>query len=78
MKERLTVTLDPVVVRKAKALALSRDTNFSALIETLLRLDIANEGRVSFTKKWAGKLTARSGRDERTRALLGKYERISR
>jgi Family of unknown function (DUF6364) len=79
MKARLTVTLDPVVVRKAKALALSRDTNFSALVETLLRRDIANEGSVtaSFCEKWKGKLSLKSPgeRDARGRTLLEKYER---
>jgi hypothetical protein len=79
MKARLTVTLDPTIVRKAKALALSRDTNFSALIETLLRADIANEMSIKslFAKKWQGKLKLRELVDDdvRAHALIAKYER---
>jgi Family of unknown function (DUF6364) len=79
MKSRLTVTLDPVVVRKAKALALSRDTNFSALVEKLLRQDLANESSIksSFCEKWKGKLALKrpDEGDVRGRALLEKYER---
>jgi hypothetical protein len=79
MKARLTVTLDPTVVRRAKALARSRDTNFSALVEKLLQQDLANEGsnEVSFCDNWRGKLTLRrpDAEDARGRALVEKYER---
>jgi hypothetical protein len=82
MKERLTVTLDPTVVRKAKALAVSRETNFSALIESLLRKDIENSRRSKglFTDKWLGKLslkTAAEG-DLRAKALVEKYESLGK
>lgn len=36
MKKRITITLSPEVVKRAKIEAVKDDTNFSALIEKLL------------------------------------------
>lgn len=37
MKKRITITLDPDIVKAAKIKAVNDDTNLSALIEKLLR-----------------------------------------
>ena len=37
MKKRITITLSPEVVKRAKIHAVKTDTNLSALIEKLLR-----------------------------------------
>ena len=44
-KKRFTFTLNPEVVKKAKKLAIDKDTNLSALIEKLLSNAIAKENQ---------------------------------
>lgn len=61
VKTRVTVTLDPRVIRRAKSVARARNTNLSALIEDLLE-QAANGGSIrssNFTQKWSGKFTVR-------------------
>ena len=60
MKTRITVTLDPQVVQRAKSVARSRKSSLSALIEDLLTRTVDhNAHRVNFTQKWVGKFTVR-------------------
>lgn len=37
MKKRVTITIDPQLLKQAKIQAVNDDTNFSSLIEQLLR-----------------------------------------
>jgi tRNA U34 5-carboxymethylaminomethyl modifying enzyme MnmG/GidA len=76
MKSRITITLDPTVVRQAKNVARERHTNLSALIEDLLKQTAQSNvaPRRSFTQKWAGKLTVREdNKDELLKALKTRY-----
>jgi hypothetical protein len=76
MKSRITITLDPIVVRQAKNVARERHTNLSALIEDLLKQTAQSNvaPRRSFTQKWAGKLTVREdSKDELLKALKTRY-----
>lgn len=41
MKKRVTITIDPALLKQAKIQAVNDDTNFSALIEQLLRQFLA-------------------------------------
>jgi Family of unknown function (DUF6364) len=76
MKSRITITLDPIVVRQAKNVARERQTNLSALIEGLLKQTAQSNvaPRRSFTQKWAGKLTVREdNKDELLKSLKTRY-----
>lgn len=42
MKKRYTLTLDEHIVKQAKKKAIDENTNFSALVEKLLKEHIAN------------------------------------
>ena len=77
MKKRVTITLDPKVIRRAKTVARSRQTNLSSLIEDLL-IQTAAFGLVkqtSFSQKWAGKFSIREsdGSDPLLDALKARY-----
>jgi len=84
MKIRVTITLDPRVVRRAKSVARSRNTNLSALIEDLLTrtadYGTARTRSMRFTQKWAGKLTPREsdGSDPLLDAMKARYDIASR
>jgi hypothetical protein len=77
MKTRVTITLDPKVIRKAKSVARLRQTNLSALIEDLLiqTTKQSTPQRPTFAQKWTGKFHVRSsdGKDELLDALKNKY-----
>jgi len=77
MKTRVTITLDPAVIRRAKSVARNRHTNLSALIEELLRETSARATvrHMSFTGKWAGRFTVRASteRDDLLDALKRRY-----
>lgn len=78
MKTRVTLTLDPEIVRQAKNVARVRQTNLSALVEDMLRTT-AQQGiaqRPNFSKKWGGKFSARpsDGSDELLDALKARYD----
>ena len=77
MKTRVTVTLDPRVVRRAKSVARSRRTNLSALIEDLLTrtADFGSIRPINFSKKWAGKFSVRDsdGSDPLLDALKARH-----
>ena len=77
MKTKVTITLDPLVVKRAKVTAKSRNTNLSAMIEELLRgtTKDSNAKRPAFTKKWAGKLSIRANeKDELLNSLKNKFD----
>ena len=77
MKTRVTITLDPRVVRRAKSVARSRHTNLSALIEDLLTraADYSTGNTASFTQKWSGKFSVREsdGADPLLDAMKARY-----
>ena len=78
MKTRVTVTLDPTVIRNAKTIARLKQTNLSALIEDLLKRTASQSTtrRASFSRKWAGKLSVReTANDELLTAMKARYER---
>ncbi|RPJ87246.1 MAG: ribbon-helix-helix protein, CopG family [Acidobacteria bacterium] len=82
MKTRVTLTIDPKVLKRARRIARDRDTSVSAVIEDLVR-STPVEGdsqRVSFSEKWAGRfeLVPDNGEDPRRSALLRKYGRQSK
>lgn len=78
MKTRVTITLDPVVVRRAKTIARSRQTNLSALIEELL-VRTSEQAAVAsprFSQKWSGRFTSRvsDGTDTLLDAMKKRYD----
>lgn len=76
MKDRVTLTLDPAVNRRAKQLARERGTSVSALVEEHLRTTpLAGERKKSFLDRWAGRFRLAKGRagDSKMRALKAKY-----
>jgi hypothetical protein len=77
MKTRVTITLDPAVIRKAKTVARLRKTNLSALIEDLLNqtAKTSTPRHKSFTRKWTGKFQARptEGNDDLLDAMKKRY-----
>jgi hypothetical protein len=77
VKTRVTITLDPRVIRRAKSVARSRRTNLSALIEGLLvqTAALGTAKPISFSKKWAGKLSVREsdGSDPLLDAMKTRY-----
>lgn len=77
MKTRLTVTIDPEVLERAKKLAYARKTNVSALVEELLRSSpISSPTEPDFAARWAGKFSVAPTRadDERMKALKAKFK----
>ena len=64
MKDRVTLTVDPKVMRKAKKIAHARRTSVSALVEELVRQTplLPHEKEVSFVDRWAGKFRVRKSR----------------
>ena len=82
MKTRVTLTMDPAVLKRAKRLARQRDTSVSALVETLVRSEPlpGQPGTPSFAEKWAGRfqLVSDAGDDALRSALLRKYGGQSR
>ncbi len=77
MKKRITLTLDPEVLYRAKRIAHVRETSVSGLIEDFVRSAqvSAEEGRVPFARKWAGKFRVRATtkRDARLEALKARH-----
>jgi hypothetical protein len=70
------VTLEPAVVKRAKAVARARDTNLSAMIEELLlHATTGGQKAPGFVARWAGKLELRDhdADDARYNALAKKY-----
>ena len=78
MKTRVTLTLEPQIVRKAKNLAHRRHTSVSGLVEDLLLSANLTEGNgpSAFVEKWAGslKLSQSLSHEPRFQALKAKYD----
>jgi hypothetical protein len=78
MKNRITLTMDPEIAKRAKRIAHERKTSVSALIEDLVRSTpvLARKQKESFTDRWAGKLQLResSPSDLRLKELKKRYE----
>ena len=76
MKDRVTLTIEPEIVGRAKKIAHQRKTTVSALVEDLIRrTPISAELEEDFVHKWTGKLRVRKtpGRDSRFEYLKKKY-----
>jgi hypothetical protein len=77
MKNRITITLNPEVIRHGKLVARARDTSLSGLIEDLLREQGQPERHQrmgSFSRRWRGKLTLRKdSADELLRAMKAQH-----
>ena len=75
MKTRVTLTLDPVVSHRAKAVARARGTSFSGLVEQLLATETGQAvASVPFHIKWAGKLKVAHKSGPRFEALQRKHQ----
>ena len=61
MKNRVTLTIDPEMVKKAKKIAHARQTSVSALVEDLVRETpvSSHKQESSFVEKWSGKFRLR-------------------
>ena len=78
MKTRVTITLDPGLLREARAVARLRKTTLSALIEELLEQVTRHDAvhPASFTRKWTGKFDLRQpDGDPLLGALTDRYGR---
>ena len=77
MKTRVTLTIDPKVLRRARRIAHERNTIVSALVEDFVRAaSLASDaGAPSFVGKWAGKFHVRRSvrPDTRLEALQSRY-----
>ncbi len=77
MKQRVSLTIDPKVVRKARQIAHQRQTSVSQLVEDLLNHITHPSGREpeDLVEKWAGKLklVPRDVHDPRREHLWRKY-----
>ncbi len=77
MKTKVTITLDPLIVKNAKRTARLRKTNLSAMIEGLLAQNTSVLGArpIGFSQKWAGKFEVRESADDELLNMLKKrYE----
>ncbi|MBI5879226.1 MAG: hypothetical protein HZB53_16380 [Chloroflexi bacterium] len=77
MKTRITLTIDPQIVRRAKRIAHVRRTSVSALVEEFVRAAPDEPGAAgsSFVQQWAGKfrVAASAKPDARLAALKARY-----
>jgi hypothetical protein len=78
MKQRVSLTLDPKVIRKARQIAHRRHTSVSQLVEDLLShlAQPAAKEPEDLVEKWAGKLklVPRDLHNPRREHLWKKYE----
>jgi len=78
MKQRISLTLDPLVTRRIKAQARQKGISVSSWVERLLSGEIAKSGEsldpsASFSSRWRGKLRLKAGREVRRIRLRDKY-----
>jgi hypothetical protein len=76
MKTRMTITIEPEVFHRAKAVARSQGTSLSGLVESLLAREagmVAAVDKVSFAEKWTGALKLAPNQDARARHLRERY-----
>lgn len=78
MKDKLTLSVDGDVVRRAKAQAREEGTSLSSVVEESLKIYAGPAADdAAFLRKWAGKfpLPARDPNDPKLEYLLDKYAR---
>ena len=76
MKTRVTISIDPGLLREARAVARQRKTTLSALVEELLEQATRHDALhpVSFSQKWGGRFELHpSDGDPLRNALKDKY-----
>lgn len=77
MKTRVTLTIDPKLLRRARRIAHERNTSVSALVEEFVRsANLASEPEApTFVGKWTGKFRVRRSirPDTRLEALKSRY-----
>ena len=77
MKERITLTLDPGIVRQAKRAAKARRTSLSSLVEGLLHDSVDGPKAVKetpFSQRWESRLQVIVKVDPRFEHLATKYQ----
>ncbi len=73
MKERVSLSLRPEVLSRARKLARARETNLSAFVEELLE-SVALHDEEDFVTRWEGRFSvAERPGDARLEALKKKY-----
>jgi len=77
MKTRITLTIEPTISHRAKAVARARGMSVSSLVESLLAGEIGEirerrESR-SFSERWAGRLGVKRKAGARYERLKSKY-----
>jgi hypothetical protein len=81
MKKRVTLTIDPTVVRRARKVVHARNTSMSGLVEELLRsAAIPGEERGSFVDRWEGRFAVAESApgDQRMMVLKAKHRLADR
>lgn len=77
MKNRLSLTIDPVIARKAKRVAKLQNRSLSSLVEAMLSEAVSDgavpERKGSFSKRWSGKLDLEPKSEPRFNHLGEKY-----
>jgi hypothetical protein len=76
MKMRMTLTIEPEISHRAKAFARSKGTSLSGLVESLLAREAGmttSEKKISFGKKWAGRLQLAAKNEARFDSLKERY-----
>lgn len=77
MKNRLSLTIDPVIVRKAKRAAKRQNKSLSSLVEGLLSGVVGNDteskSSAPFSERWQGKLSLNRKAESRFDHLAKKY-----
>lgn len=78
MKNRLSLTIDPVIVRKAKRAAKNQNKSLSSLVEGLLSGVVGegaeNKPSIPFSRRWQGRLNLDRKADSRFDHLAKKYD----
>ncbi len=75
MKQRMTLTLDPVISHRAKLLARQRGVSLSSMVERFLAKETSPEsGRSAFSARWKGRMRISDKQSEsRHKKLIHKY-----
>lgn len=72
MRTKLTVTIDPAVLPRAKRAARAKGVSLSSIIEASLR-QLGQESRPSFAARWRGRLKVTRRTGARYHQLANKY-----
>lgn len=77
MKEKLTLSVDPKVIRGAKSRAREKGISLSAVVEKSLKEFAEPRSGSSFVDKWLGRLSVpeRQPEDPRLNHILDKLDR---